>query len=342
MRNKINFIITIFGDKHVGMLITNIYSILNSNPGNDITVIWQDIEERFIKNIIKGFKAVTFIETNFDLTSDPIKRISSKTLLWDYAAKTYPNDKLCMLDVDTLVIKDISHFFEQKFDIVFTYKHEQFPLNTGVVLCKGDKYPLFFDKWNKETIKIINDVELFKKANSPPYGSSDQMSFSELLDYRSGKENYIVTIHKNKLYLKGIPCKFLNETNSISITKSTHIIHYKGGWQPILLEGQNFTEYRTKDDSWEMYILFLETYKKAFRYLCANTNNNGQTGEYKIVIPFYLNSVTFKENKVLYVLYLFHNRLKNKLKNFLKRKLDEDKYLKCQRIFDNFLKKLSN
>ena len=111
MKHSIKFIVSIFGSKHVGMLIANVYSILKSNPGCAITVFWQDIEERLIRNIIKGFKEVTFIETNFSLRSDPIKRISSKTLFWNYAAKTYPNDQLCMLDVDTLVIKDICHFF---------------------------------------------------------------------------------------------------------------------------------------------------------------------------------------------------------------------------------------
>ena len=316
MKGAVKFIITIFGDKHIGMLLTNIYSILQSNPGSHVAVFWQDIEERLIKAIMKGFRSVTFIETDFDLTSDPIKRISSKTLLWNYAAKTYPCDNICILDVDTLVIRNIGHFFDQDFDIVFTYKDEQFPLNTGVMLCKGNKYPLFFGTWEEETIKIINDPESFEKANSPeyPYGGPDQMSFFKLLRYNPRQREYVLTIHGQELIVKAMPCRILNEVHSREIRESTHIIHYKGGWQPILLKGQNFTKFRTKAPSWEMYILYLKTFKKSMEYLHANTKMCYKPKDFNMIIPFYLNTSTFAENKYLYSLYTNYNRFRGFIK----------------------------
>lgn len=318
MTRKVKFIITIFGDKHIGMLLTNIYSIIQSNPDSRITVFWQDIEERLVLCIMRGYETVTFRKTDFNFTSDPIKRISSKTLLWNYAAETFPCENICFLDVDTLVIKDIGHFFDQDFDIIFTYKDDQFSLNTGVMLCKGDKYPLFFQKWLKDTFKIINDPELFEKANSPecPYGGSDQMSFYELAHYSSNQTEYNITINGQELVFMGLPCEVLNEVYSRPITKSTHIIHYKGGWQPILMEGRNFTRYRRKIDSWEMYMLYLKYFSKSLKILNNKSNKNFKPKDFNIKIPFYINISDFKERKWAYSFYAFLYRIKQRLKRF--------------------------
>jgi hypothetical protein len=318
-KQTVRFIITIFGEKHIGMLITNIYSILQSNPGSHITVFWQDIEEHIIKAIMKSFENVLFFETNFDFTTDPIKKISSKTHLWGYAVQQYPNDYLCILDVDTLVIKGIQHFFDQDFDIIYTYKQGQFPLNTGVMLCKGSNYPFFFKSWKEETFKIINNFKLYNKANSPqyPYGGADQMALFEMIQYKSDLQNYIITIKGKKLFIKGIPCKVLNQTNSHKITDTTHIIHYKGGWQLILLKGQNFTKHRSKNLSWEMYIKYIETFKKSLEYLINKTKIQYQPKDFNIIIPFYINTSTFRENKYLYFIYSYYDRIRTKLrKNF--------------------------
>ncbi|MBL7131191.1 MAG: hypothetical protein ISS45_07305 [Candidatus Omnitrophica bacterium] len=298
------------------MLLANIYSIIQSNPDSRITVFWQDIEERFIRNIIKAFKHVTFIETNFDLTTDPIKKISSKTLFWNYAAQIYPHNNICFLDVDTLVIKNIGHFFEKDFDIVFTYKDDQFPLNTGVMLCKSDKYPLFFQRWEEDTFKIITSPDLNKKANSPeyPYGGADQMSFYEMLRYNSNQTEYFISTNGQKLLLKGLPCEILNETGSKPITKSTHIIHYKGGWQPILIDGKNFSKIRNKNESWEMYILYLKTFLESLNLLNNKSNKYFEPKDLNITIPFYINRDTLKERKWAYLLYSYYDRLKRRLK----------------------------
>jgi hypothetical protein len=298
------------------MLITNIYSILQSNPESHISVFWQDVDEHIIKAVMKTFGTATFYKTNFDFDSDPIRRISSKTHLWNYAAQKYQHDYLCFLDVDTLVIKRIQHFFDKDFDIAFTYKDEQFSLNTGVMLCKGNKYPHFFKLWENETLKIINNPELFEKANSPeyPYGASDQMSLFEMLQYKSDQRDYIFAIDGQNILFKGIPCEVLNETNSREIADTTHIIHYKGGWQPILLEGHNFTKHRSKKLSWGMYIQYLKTFKKSLEYLQAATKTHFKPQDLSIIIPFYISTSTLRENKFLYSVYSYYDQVRNRFK----------------------------
>lgn len=317
MKHTVRFIITIFGDKHIGMLITNIYSILQSNPESNVVVFWQDVKEHLIKAIMKSFGSVTFYNTNFDFVSDPIKRISSKTHLWNYAAGKYPHDYLCFLDADTLVIKSIQHFFDHDFDIIYTYRQAQFPLNTGVMLCKGSSYQSFFNLWKEETFKIINDLELFKKANSPqyPYGGSDQMSLFNILCYDPKQNKYIVSINGQKIVFRGIPCDILNEVCSKNITDTIHIIHYKGWWQKILLEGQDFQKKnRTKEHSWDMYILYLKTFKESLEFISDRTKMGYKPKDFNVVIPIYLNTSTFTEIKFFYFIYTSLKRLRKFLK----------------------------
>jgi hypothetical protein len=318
-RQTVRFIITVYGNKYIGLLITNIYSILQSNPKSHISIFWQDVEEPLMKAVMKTFNTATYHKTNFDFDSDPIKRISSKVYFWNCAAKNYPHQNLCFLDVDTLVIKNVQHFFNQDFDITYTYKHDQFPLNTGVILCKGEKYPLFFKLWKNKTVKIINDAELFSKANSPkyPYGGSDQMSLFQLLDYNPNKKDYRVPVFRDELVFRGKSCNDLNEVYSKSINENTHIIHYKGWWHKILLEGQNFQKkVRTKKLSWEMYILFLKIFMKSLELIGAEHKTNFKPKDFNIVFPFYVNKLKFKENKVLYHFYYYHILMKNYSKKY--------------------------
>lgn len=186
------FIISIFGSKHIGMLITNLYSIQESNPNAKISVLWEDISEKYINPVIKTFEKLSFIKTNVGFTNDPIKRIASKTIVWQMGADKYPNENLAFIDVDMIVLQDISHYFKQSFDIMFTYKNEQYPINTGVILCgKTYKTQLFFEQWKNETLKILQNESDMKKASDSnyPYGAPDQMSFYQMIDYKRERQN---------------------------------------------------------------------------------------------------------------------------------------------------------
>lgn len=300
--NRVRFITAAYGENYVGLLLTNIYSIITSNPHGQITVIWEDIETPKIDLLKKAFPKVEFIKSCFNFGDNFIKRISSKTKIWELVARKYIDQYICFIDSDTLVLKDITHFFDDEFDIAFTYKDEQFPLNTGVILVKNThKTLLFFKLWRENTCQILNSRDTLKIANSLeyPYGAADQMALYNILHYKKGVDRYAVSISNNQLMFKGIPCSILNETNSRPISNKHHVIHYKGGWRPILRDGFNFTKNRTKKDSFEMYILYLKTYLKAVELL-KKYDTGISYKDFKIKIPFYLNLKTLEENKILY------------------------------------------
>ncbi len=314
------FIIALFGNKHVGMLLTNLYSIKENAPRASVTVLWQDVDPKTKEDLQKVFPEVDFQEINFDISSDKIKRISSKMLFWNYAVSKFKGEQLCLVDVDTLILKDIGDFFEEDFDILFTDKKEEiFPLNTGVMLCKGEKSHIFFEKWMQTTIEILSDETLIHQAMSTqyPFGGGDQMSFYNLVEYTKEKSTFEVTIGDQPIRLVSKPCALLNETRSTIISPMTHIVHYKGGWQMVMLEGEDFTRNRSKKDSWEMYLLYLNTHKQALNYLNTHAKTHYEFGSFGIQIPCYLDKIHLKENKVRYFFFHMYSLIKRIIK-FLK------------------------
>ncbi|MFH0969758.1 MAG: hypothetical protein V1804_04575 [Patescibacteria group bacterium] len=313
------FIIIIFGEKHIGMLLTNLYSLARNVPGSRVSVFWQDISSGIKNDFREAFPGIDFIDTNFDFSSDEIKRISSKTFMWNHAAKKFKNSNLCFIDVDMLVIKDISKFFDYAFDILFTYKNDRFPLNTGILFCRGNNFEIFFEKWLKETLLILNNNQLLSRAISVkyPFGGADQMSFYRILNYSKGVDKYELNLDNKKIIFKGVPCDILNETTSTKIKDTTHIIHYKGGWQPILLMGKGFTKNRPKKESWEMYLLYLKTHKMALECFNKSLNKNYKLGSFGIKIPFYLSKIDFKENEPKYAIFYFFSCLGKVLDNMI-------------------------
>ena len=307
MKTPIRFVTSVYGKKYGGMLLNLLYSVVHSNPEAAITVFWQDVGDS-IKDLKDAFPQVNFINTEKEMGVDSVSRIANKTQLWTEAALLYKGENLAFVDVDMLVLKDVSHFFVDKtFDVLFTYKDEIYPINTGTVLIRASqKVVNFFTIWTQETMNILSDNELKKQATSRsyPYGAPDQMAFYRLLNFSLPQETYAVS----GLVIKGVPCALLNETNSKPVHTETHIIHYKGGWHSILIDGTDFTFRRPKPDSWEMYLLYLRTYKEAVAYVSKRLNKKFSNSSFGVTIPFYLDN-DLCESKFLYAVFNLCERI---------------------------------
>ena len=106
------FVISVFGDRFIGMLNTCLYSIKENTNKCDVVVFWQDVDIQYASIIERSYIEYRFIQTKFDIKGNRIVKISSKTIFWEYAAKevvTLGYSNACFLDVDTLVLRDIQH-----------------------------------------------------------------------------------------------------------------------------------------------------------------------------------------------------------------------------------------
>ena len=334
------YVICLFGDKFDGMLLTLLYSLQENTNNCDCFVFHQDNSPMF-EDIKKAFTNVEFVKTSFNFENNYILRISSKTLIWSYALEYLYNlkrnsyDYALFLDVDTLVLKDpwffLSNLGVLDADVVITVKDKEiWPINTGVILTKiSERSSCFFNFWKKYTFKLFESADSIQKATSSayPYGGVDQMSMHNIINYSAEKNNF--TEDSCDVSIKKIHCANFNQTNSTAITNDTFIIHYKSGWQRVLIDGKNFTKLRTKEDSSEMYNYYLEMYKSSVRYLKAKIQNTHYNySNCGIYLPMYtrFNNSTiglplyythYFRNKICYYFELLQRALK-KLQDYIK------------------------
>lgn len=303
---KLKFIVSVFGDRHVNMLLPLLFSIEKHCPEADVSIYWEDITEDMQSTIKRGFPKFYFKNTHFNFTQDITKRISSKTLAWEYAAHQEKGkaDWFLFIDADTLVVRNPLSILEKvNADIIITHRNESlFWINSGVLACKNvNGIPDFFTEWRKKTEQILGNPDLFSQANNKtlPYGGADQMSLQQIIDYSRTQNAFTF----QNLTCKSVHCAILNETYSRPITENTHIIHYKGGWRDIIFFKGNFTKNRTKKDSWEMYILYVRTFQQAIDSLNKRLGTRYTPQDFRFSIPFYINERTLEERPFLYPLF---------------------------------------
>ena len=262
------FITTVYGDNYLAMLWVHLQSIANYHPDTPVSVFYEDISEHEIKILQERFPNYRFIQgPNLISVKDLMKKIPLKLGYWSVACDAYPDEVLCLLDCDTALCSNISSFIDESFDVLYTYKDEGFPLNTGVLIVKSkSNVHKFMKYWLKCVEEIIaNPMDL--RIASRLSGAADQHALVEILN----TQNYDGFIEKDIegeiVKFKGVACKYLNETNSAPITEDTHIIHYKAGWHPIILENAPFTKNRPQEACKEM----LDYWQKLYREVTINS-----------------------------------------------------------------------
>jgi hypothetical protein len=293
----VKFIVASYGVKHVGMLLTHLHSVARSHPDASAAVYWQDIPEPLLPALRVAFPRYDFHQTAFDFSKDFLLRISSKVHSWCRAAEEHAGERdLCLADVDTLILREVTAFLAKgEADVVFTDKPDRTALNTGVILAHGcPATTAFFRAWRDRTLAIIADPDLYRQANdySLGYGAADQMALWQMLGYERGRANYTIEAGGEKVRLRAEPCALLNETNSLPVTDDKHILHYKSGWQPILLQGRPFTRNRPRLASWPMFTLYLRRFREALDALNVAAGTSFTARDFGIVVPSYFDAET--------------------------------------------------
>jgi hypothetical protein len=274
------------------MLLAHLHSVVRTHPGAAISIYLQDIPEEIEDALRRVAPRGDFIRTSYEFDTDPLQRISSKVLCWARAAEEHQHEaRLVFCDSDTLVRRDLETLFETgDWDIVVTGKPEGVPLNSGVILARGSaRASAFFLAWREETLRILRSPELFAQANDQagPYGGTDQMALYRMLPYKEGVSDYDVCLGGENARAHVMPCAMLNETSSRPLTNDTRIVHYKAGWQRILLDGRPFSRFRPRAESWEMMKFFLETFADALAKVNAASGRKFAPSDFGIAWPWY-------------------------------------------------------
>lgn len=258
------FITSIYGNDYVLLLTVCLDSLLKAHPNDSVIVMWDDVSETEIKLLKHRFSAVEFLEKEKNICySDPRKRIPLKLRFWaDVCRSSRKDDFLCFLDCDTVILKNINQYLDGDFDFLYTWKEEKFPINVGVVIVRNsEKINKFIELWLKYTEDILNSSELLRFA-CDKFGSADQKSLIDLMNLKSYKDGGEHTFDFGTIRFKGVTCAELNQTNSVPINYGSSILHYKGGWRPILLGESGYGRFRDQKTSMEMHKFWENSYSE--------------------------------------------------------------------------------
>jgi hypothetical protein len=247
----LTFYTTVTGDQfariYLGVLLQSIDEIYRGSC--NVVVGYSDLSRKLLQTFHQKLPYVKWLKSPSGKPKAKLHRdraaLKLKTGWWPFLSRM-KNTRLVLMDADMLVLKDISHFFDDHFDVGYTYFDNHFTpfgdasktqsgkhtrLNTGIVLVKHiDNVLGFFRNWTNITLEILkkNNLKLIEE-----WGAADQAALAVIIN----TDDHSQTICKDGVVLKGIACRDLNETECRPISKDTCVIHYKGRWRPVLPDG---------------------------------------------------------------------------------------------------------
>ncbi len=263
-----HYIVCYFGAKYAPMLGVLLQSIADVQPCRKVVLLHYDTPA-----------AVLRMACNYpNVIARPVERQAypaamaaalKPLILADYLASPTLAGPALVVDCDMLVRRDPFDLFLEDDGILFTIRDGVWPINGGIIGIRNPYDPAvaqFFHRWADRIAAIARDPALVAVARSEshPYGHVDQMAFAQTIDYERSKTEFIPQCCGG-LKARAVDGYVLNETRSIPINPETRILHFKGGWHPILLDGQTFTRYRPMRLGWEMFLLYVETHSRARR-----------------------------------------------------------------------------
>lgn len=272
------FVTTVFGEKYAAFLAPHLESIrsVEASCGRAASgvVFYQDVPEREVAVLERAFPGFEFVQTEFERSTDIMHTIPRKMYAWREGARRFADRAVVFLDCDTLLVRPLDEYLEgDGWDLLFTWKDEIFPINTGVMSARNGEVAdhVFSAMLPRIERMIASKVEMQQAVMSS--GAADQHALREIIGYCNydGVFTRGVTAHgtTRDVKFRGAPCRVLNETNCRGIDPDLRIIHYKTGWHPILLEGADYTKNRPESACRSMFRRWNEVESRASGHAAA-------------------------------------------------------------------------
>ena len=154
---------------------------------------------------------------------------------------------ICLIDGDTVVLKDVEHVFDQDFDIAYTRRSAsvRIPINGGVLFVKpSERIHDFFDKWVLTNNEMLTNRALHL-AWAKIYQGINQASFG-----------YMISRYRSNLKIIEVPCSKYNacdKVNWFNINNETHIMHIKSELRQACINNIVPRQYKEAVKIWKKY-----------------------------------------------------------------------------------------
>jgi len=161
-----------------------------------------------------------------------------------------------------MIIRDNLDFDEfGHFDLLLTVKKEALPINTGVfAIRKSHEGEVILSRWRSLTYDICKSDALVRDSVQSS-GGPDQHAILGLIRGVGDAFTYRrVPIEGSTALIAFAPCEIYNQTNPVFETSEAKILHYKGTWHKVFLEGKGIIKGDLKK-----YIYMYNLWKRMLR-----------------------------------------------------------------------------
>jgi hypothetical protein len=261
-----HYLVCYFGAKYAPMLGVLLQSIAEIAPERKVVLLHYDTPADVLR-MACNYQNVIPQPVEKQAYSAAMAAALKPLIIADYLDSPTLGGPALVVDCDMLVRRDPFDLFREGDGILFTTRDGVWPINGGIIGIRDPHQPAvsqFFLRWAERISEIARDPALVAVARSDkhPYGHVDQMAFAQTIGYERGKTDFFIPDLLD-LPARAIDGYILNETRSVPISPETRVLHYKGGWHPILLDGHTFTRNRPMRAGWEMFTLYCDVLSRA-------------------------------------------------------------------------------
>jgi hypothetical protein len=231
---------TCFGPKYLAFLSVLLRSLRQTNPEKTVNVIYCNLPESKVRKLVEMNPYVKFIHINTDRwNSAKSHRLAQKMDLMTFAHDVANTNNILHLDCDMIVRDEIDLTDYEPFDFLFTIKNEEVLINTGFFAMK--KTPgtrKFIEHWALLTREIaeskVRAAEAVRQNGGP-----GQHALVQIIGAPSPSVSSCELEFGNSHIKVGFAsCSIYNETNLVCRSSPAKILHYKGTWHKVFLEGR--------------------------------------------------------------------------------------------------------
>ncbi len=261
-----HYLVCYFGAKYAPMLGVLLQSIADLQPCRRVVLLHYDTPADVLR-MAGGYSNVVLRPVERHSYPPAMAAALKPLILADYLASPTLAGPALVVDCDMLVRRDPFDLFRADDGILFTIRDGVWPINGGVIGIRDPHEPAvsrFFHRWADRIAEIARDPHLVAIARSDkhPYGHVDQMAFAQTIGYERGTSEFAV-LDCSELTARAVDGYVLNEMRSVPIDPETRILHFKGGWHSILLDGHTFTRNRPMLAGWDMFTAYGDVHARA-------------------------------------------------------------------------------
>lgn len=256
MRNQNTVLVTrFFGSKLLPFLVVALNSLQAHEDDASITVLVSDLNQTVEDDLKTAFPRVTFTRVS-DVSigskwGHPELASSKLQTVYPFVRDSVQEGDHCFLfDSDLMFIGPVTHLVDQSWDLLFTLRSGPWPLNAGFVgIRKSDVANAYLADVTAQNVKILKSRSKSVKSNRL-YGGPEQHAFVKPLTKRNIRlESHDPSEHvraesSDGLRVLSVPCKKYNESDATLLGSDSRVIHFKSGWQNLILGEGEFTTKR--------------------------------------------------------------------------------------------------